>query len=66
MNAGTKAKLLNAIYPRKAVWSMTAGNLEGGASGMIFAATPDSFEVRTQQGDTYTQATADVLTLLLL
>jgi hypothetical protein len=66
MDDGTKSKLLNAIYPRKAVWRMAAGNLETDGRGMILAATPDSFEVRTEQGDTYTQATADVLTLLLL
>lgn len=60
------AKLLDATYPRKAVWRMVVGGLETNVVGTILAATSDSFRVQAEQGDTYTLATSDVLTLVFV
>jgi len=66
MNADTVTKMLDATYPRKAVWTVVLGSLETSVSGMILAATSDSFRVQTEQGDTYTLAMSDVLALVFV
>ncbi len=66
MNADIVAMMLDATYSQKAVWRMTLGGLETSVVGMIIAATPDSFRVQAEQGDTYTLAMTDVLTLVFV
>ena len=62
MDAATKAKLDRSTYPCKAGWALINGVTH---TGTIITRGPDYIEVQTEQGDTYHQAVADLVTVTI-